>query len=169
MTLRPRALFGPGDTVIIPRLLRALEAQRLPILGDGDALIDMTYIDNAVDAVIAATDAPDSVLGRKYNITGGEPVRLWPFLAKLCTELDLAHPTRRVSYPVARAFALMLEIVHRTVRRGSEPLLTRYTAGLLATSMTLDISAARRDLGYVPAIDIEEGTRRFLEWWRSKS
>jgi nucleoside-diphosphate-sugar epimerase len=162
VTLRPRALFGPGDTTIFPRLLRALERGRLPIIGDGANRVDLTFIDNAAHAVALALDAEPHVVGRKYNVTNGEPVLLWPLLARLARELGLAPPTRRVSRRAARVVARALELVHTGLGLRREPLLTRYTVGLLAADTTLDIGAARRDLGYEPLIPVEEGVRRFL-------
>ena len=49
-----------------------------------------------------------------------------------------------------------------------EPPLTRYTVGVIANSTTLDISAARRDLGYHPRISVEEGFEKFIDWWKKK-
>jgi len=52
ISIRPRALFGPGDTVIFPRLIPRLQSGRLPILGDGENIVDLTYIENVVDALL---------------------------------------------------------------------------------------------------------------------
>jgi len=162
VTLRPRALFGTGDTTIFPRLLRALERGRLPVIGTGTNRVDLTYIDNAALAVERALDAGDNVVGRKYNITNGEPVALWPLLERIARELHLAPPSRRIGRRTARVVAHMLELFHGTFVPRREPVLTRYTVALLAADTTLDISAARRDLGYRPSVSVEEGVARFL-------
>jgi nucleoside-diphosphate-sugar epimerase len=162
VTLRPRALFGPGDTTIFPRLLRAMELARLPVIGSGTNRVDLTYIDNAALAVERALDAAEHVVGRKYNITNGEPVALWPLLERLARELDLAPPSRRIGRRTARVLAHTLELFHGAFAPRREPLLTRYTVGLLSADTTLDISAARRDLDYRPSVSIEEGVARFL-------
>lgn len=166
--LRPRALFGPGDTTILPRLIRALEARRLPIIGRGENLIDLTYIDNAVDALIASIDAPNGVCGGRFNITNGEPIRLWPMIHRIAKALGLAQPTRRVPYRLALGIATGLETFHRIARPDEEPILTRYSVGILGRTMTLDITAARRDLGYSPRVNMDEGLQRFLAWWKAK-
>ena len=64
IVLRPRAIFGPGDTTIFPRLLRAARAGRLPIIGDGRTLADLTYIDDAAEAVACALAAPAGAVAR---------------------------------------------------------------------------------------------------------
>jgi nucleoside-diphosphate-sugar epimerase len=165
--LRPRALFGPGDTTIFPRLLRALESGRLPIIGDGSNEVDLTYIDNAVDAVLLACAAPDAACDRTYNITNGEPVRLWDFIADLAEALGYKPPHRRLPRPVAMAMAGLLEALARVGRSRREPLLTRYSVCVLADTMTLDITRAREYLGYHPGVPMHDGLARFVRAVRS--
>ncbi len=168
ISLRPRGIFGPGDTNVLPRLIRALEAGRLPIVGNGENVLDLTYIDNVVDAIIASIDAPDAVCGGKFNITNGEPIRLWPLVTRLAKSLGLQAPNRRVPYRLVMAVAGGMEAFHRLARPNEEPVLTRYTVGILGRTMTLDITAARRDLGYRPRVTMDEGIERFLAWWKAK-
>jgi nucleoside-diphosphate-sugar epimerase len=166
ITIRPRAIFGPGDTTILPRLIDRLESGRLRVIGDGQNIADLTYVENVVDALIHCAESPAATLGRKYNITNGEPVKLWAMVEKLCEALDLEIPTKHISYPVADSVAGAMEAVYRLLPGQPEPPLTRYAVGVLAMSTTLDISAARRDLGYVPRISNEEGFDYFVEWWK---
>ena len=51
MALRPRLIWGPGDANLLPRLVERARAGRLPWVGDGAALVDSTYVDNARDAL----------------------------------------------------------------------------------------------------------------------
>jgi nucleoside-diphosphate-sugar epimerase len=146
----------------------ALERGRLPIVGRGDNVTDLTYVDNVVDAMLLAAEAPEALVGRKYNVTNGEPVLLWEMVGRVCDELGLERPTRRISYPLVLAAAVALEGVHRVLMPDVEPLLTRYTAGVLAKSTTLDITAARRDLGYKPRVSVGEGLSRFVAWWKQR-
>ncbi len=166
--LRPRALFGPGDTSIMPRLLSRLQQGRLPIIGDGQNLIDMTYIDNAVAAVVQSLNAADHSFGQVYNISNGEPVRLWDKLHELCDMLAYPQPRRRLSIRQALVVASLLERLYSVLPGKPEPPLTRYTVGLMAHSMTLDISAAKRDLGYAPTVSIDDGLKMFVDWWQQR-
>ena len=81
---------------------------------------------------------------------------------------DGAVGERLVEGRVVAAYATLLEFVYGTFLRGREPMFTRYSVALLAHSLTLDISAARRDLGYVPRVAPCEGLARFAAWWREK-
>jgi nucleoside-diphosphate-sugar epimerase len=166
ITIRPRAIFGPGDTTILPRLIDRLQRRRLRVIGDGQNVADLSYVENVVDALILCVDSPVSTLGQKYNITNGEPVKLWEMVEKLCAALGLEYPKKRIAYPLTNAVAGAMEAVYRLLPDHPEPPLTRYAVGVLAMSTTLDIKAARRDLGYVPRISNEEGFDCFVEWWK---
>jgi len=168
VTVRPRAIFGPGDQTICPRITRALQTGRLRILGDGHTVTDLVYIDNVVDAMLLCAESPDSTLGEKYNITNGEPVLVWSMIETLCQRLALKPPQRKVPYRVAYWLAFGMELISKTLLLGREPVLTRYGVGLLAKSMTLNIDRARKDLGYVPRISIDEGLDRFVRWWQEE-
>jgi nucleoside-diphosphate-sugar epimerase len=168
ITLRPRAIFGEGDNAILPRLIGRLQQGRLRIIGDGRNITDLTYVQNVVDALLLCAEAPSALLGRKYNLTNGEPLPLWPLIEKLCRALGYEYPRRRIPYPLALGLAGLLEAVHQRLPGQPEPLLTRYMVGVLAKSTTLDISAARRDLGYVPRVTVDQGFERFVRWWKTK-
>jgi nucleoside-diphosphate-sugar epimerase len=167
ITIRPRAIFGPGDTSILPRLIDRLQKGRLRIIGDGQNIADLSYVENVVDALILCANSPASTLGLKYNITNGEPVLLWAKVEKLCAALGLTFPQKQVPYVAADRLARVMEAVSRLLPGQPEPPLTRYAVGVLAKSTTLDISAACRDLGYVPRITLNEGFDRFVHWWKA--
>jgi nucleoside-diphosphate-sugar epimerase len=165
VTIRPRAIFGPGDRIILPRLINRLQRGILRVIGDGQNLADMSYIENVVDALLLCAEAPAHALGKKYNITNGEPIRLWAMVEKLCQRLDLKHPTQRLPYPLVDKIAGTMEFVARLLPGQPEPPLTRYSVAMVSLSTTLDISAARRDLGYTPRVSNEEGFEKFVTWW----
>jgi len=115
IAIRPRAIFGPGDTVIFPRLIPRLQSGRLPILGDGENVVDLTYIENVVDALLLCAESPAGTLGKKYNISNGEPVKLWKLVERICRELNLPYPKRKISYQSANALAGVLEVVYTLI------------------------------------------------------
>ena len=167
VTLRPRALFGPGDTTLLPRLVRAKARGFLPLIDGGRALTDVTYVDNVVDALLAAAAAGPEALGRHYNVSNGEPMPLIELLTMLFRRLGLPMNGRAVPYAVAWTLAAGLEAAaHAT--GGREPVLTRYTVGVLARTQTLDLTAARRELGYAPRVSVAEGLERFAAWWEAE-
>jgi nucleoside-diphosphate-sugar epimerase len=162
IVLRPRAIFGEGDTSLLPRLLQRLKQGRLPIIGDGNNIVDLTYIDNVVEALWLAAHAPDTAWGRAYNITNGEPVLLWQVIARIAEEMGYPAPTRRIPTAVAFGIAGTLEGLWRVLRLRGEPPLTRFAVAALANSTTLDITAAREWLGYEPIVDMETALARTM-------
>lgn len=166
VSIRPRALFGEGDTVIFPRLIPRLASGRLPILGDGENVVDLTYIQNVVDALLLCAESPANTIGKKYNISNGEPVKIWELVGRICDELRLPHPKRKISQRTANTAASMLEFFYSLIPSSPEPPLTRLSVSMMANSTTLDISAAQNELGYQPKVSIEEGVQRFLKWWK---
>lgn len=168
--LRPRAIFGPGDTALFPRLVKAMADGRLPVIGDGENVVDLTYVDDVCAAIEAALgqlrDGRGPAIGGTYNVTGGAPVPLWEVIRRVARTLGLREPgtgrPKRLPRSIARPAAGLLEGVHRLLRRSGEPRLTRYSVDALSLDATLDISAARRDLGYAPAVSVDEGIERFL-------
>src|SRR2546421_5561617 len=157
--LRPKAIFGPGDSSLLPRLIAAARQGRLPQIGDGRNLVDLTYVDNVVHALLLACEAQAAVQ-HTYTITNDEHVPLWEVIRVVLKRLGLSTNLRRVPIPAALAAASLMEL--RAALTGREPLLTRYSAAILARTQTYDINAARRDLGYMPQVSIADGIERTL-------
>jgi nucleoside-diphosphate-sugar epimerase len=159
LIVRPKAIFGPGDTTLLPRLIQAARQGRLPQIGGGRNLVDLTYVGNVVQALLLALDAP-AALGNTYTITNDEHVALWDVIKLVLRQLGIAAELRPLPVCASLAAAGLMEARARIT--GREPLLTRYSVAVLARTQTYDISAARRDLGYAPAVSVAEGIRRTL-------
>jgi len=165
--LRPRAIFGPHDAALIPRVQRVLAERggRLPLPRAGRAVIDVTYVENVLHAMWLASTVPNLESGSVFNITNGDPREIGSVLKTLFTGyLGLAVDIRPVPYWAAACAAGMMEAISLITRR--EPALTRYSVGALSFDMTLDISKVRKALGYAPVVGIEEGIARTAEWMR---
>lgn len=165
VVLRPRAVFGPGDRAIAPRLIAIARRGVFPLPGGGDAWVELTYIDNVVGAIVRALEGNSDIEGRSFNITNGEPVQVRDLVARLFALLEL--PVRFVSVP--RPAALMLarlsEAIARMLPGQPEPRVTLYGIGLLAYTQTLSLEAARSVLGYAPLVSIQAGLERYARWW----
>jgi len=153
--LRPKAVFGPGDTSLLPRLIAAGRQGRLPQIGGGRNQVDLTHRDNVVHVLRLCLDAPAEALGRTMTITGGESAPLWEVIRQILRAAGIGGHLRSLPLPVVLAAAGLMEA--RAAVTGKEPLLTRYTALILARTQTYDISQARRYLGYAPVIGLDEG------------
>jgi nucleoside-diphosphate-sugar epimerase len=166
VALRPHLIWGPGDPQLTGRILERGRRGRLRFVGDGSALIDTTYLDNAVDAHLLAADAlaRGTAGGRAYFISQGDPRPIAELTNAILAAGGLPPVTKTVPYPVAWTAGAVAEVAYRLLRPAADPPMTRFLAEQLATSHWFDISAARRDLGYTPAVSIEEGLRRLAEF-----
>jgi nucleoside-diphosphate-sugar epimerase len=165
--LRPRGIFGAWDETLLPRLLRLMRRKRFPLFNNGDALIDLTYVDNVVDAIVLALALPGSA-ETTFNISNGQPQRAGDLFAQLANAFGLPWRPRHVPLATGLALARACELAGWVVR-GWEPPLTRYTVGTVAYSQTLDLQRAREHLGYVPRVDINEGIRRTSAWIQARA
>ena len=186
VSLRPHLVWGPGDKNVVPRVLALAQKDRLKIIGPGRNKVDVTHIANVVDAHLLAEGAllPGSTApfhapsrpgasraglpvngpgGRAYFITNGEPVVLWDWINQLLRGVGIPEITRRVPLPVAYAAGGLMEALWRMLPLKGEPPMTRFVAKEMATDHWFDISAARRDLGYVPRVTMAAGTAELIE------
>jgi len=167
VALRPHLIWGPGDTNLIPRIVERGRAGLLRQVGDGTNRVDISYIDNVVEAhILAEKDlaCAGRGAGRAYFISQGEPVNLWDWINTLFDGLCLERVARRVSFRKAYLGGAFMELIYLLARRKEEPLMTRFVAEQLAKDHWFSIAAARRDLGYVPQVSTAAGMERLLAW-----
>jgi len=159
--LRLKALYGPGDRALLPRLLEAAREGRLVQLGNGQNRLDFTYIDDAALAVVLALEhAAPFPVRPVWHITGGEHVRVWDVIYRILEHQGIPRKLPKIPLELALLTATALEGLSRIT--GKEPALGRYITLLLARNQTYDIGKARRELGYAPQVPFEEGLRRTL-------
>lgn len=163
--LRPRGLFGIGDTSILPRVINLSQKIGIPLIGDGRQLMDMTCVENVALAIRLAIEASEAK-GEVYNITNGEPRAFRDLLEESLTGLGYPIKYRKIPASLLSGIASSLEFIYKTLNLKGEPPLTRYTYYLLRYSQTLDISKAERELGYHPKISISEGIEQYVQDYR---
>ncbi|MDH6235553.1 NAD-dependent epimerase/dehydratase family protein [Cryobacterium sp. CG_9.6] len=166
VAVRPHLVWGPGDTQLIQRIVDRARSGRLPLLGRGAALIDTTYIDNAASAIAAALERAPEVHGRSYVITNGEPRPVAELLAGICAAAGVRAPAWRVPAVIARGAGSVIEAVWRVRPGTDEPPMTRFLAEQLSTAHWFDQRATRADLGWTPAVILDEGLARLAVSYR---
>jgi len=167
--IRPRAIFGPYDQTLFPRIVAANAKRGVPMIDGGQSLIDLTCVENVVDALLLCSEASVDALGRAYNISNADPRPFAELVETLFDKLDMPLRRRNIPYTMAYGVASVLESVHRFIPVLGEPPLTRYTVGSLGVPQTLSIVDAEEQLGYTPRVSIEEGLQQFADWWRTES
>ena len=165
ITIRPRALIGRGDSVIMPRLIKAHSDGKLKIIGDGENRVDLTSVENVVESIVLSLMAPNKALNNAYNITDGNPVKLWKSINTVLKGIGKEQIYKTVNFRVAYFAASILELVSRCITK-EEPSLTKYSVGILSKTFTLDISKAVELLKYKPVITTEESIEEFINWYK---
>ena len=166
ITLRPRGIFGPHDQTLFPRILKACQRRGIPCFRKRSPIIDVTYVENLAHAIWLSIQAPDTCLGKTYNITNGEPCSLIEILEKLLNKLSIKASRRYIPYPLAYTIASLAEYKSKITKK--EPLLTRYTVGVMNYSQTLSIEKAKKELNYKPIVSLTEGIDRYVKWLQAQ-
>jgi nucleoside-diphosphate-sugar epimerase len=138
-------------------------AGRLRLVGNGDNLIDTTYIDNAAQAHFDAFEhlAPGTACaGRAYFISNGEPKPARDIVNALLAAAGAPPVTKTLSFSVAYTIGAVCEAAWSVLPLKGEPPLTRFLAEQLSTTHWYDITPAMRDFGYHPRVSIDEGLAR---------
>ncbi|BCM18476.1 NAD-dependent epimerase/dehydratase family protein [Mesorhizobium sp. J8] len=160
VVLRPRGIYGKGDRALLPRLIKAARSRPLPLFRDGRAAIDLTHVDDVVEAVMAALAAPVEAERQIFNISGGEVLPVRRIADDACVRAGLKARWRAMPLLPAMLAAGLMEAVALRLPGRSEPPATRYGLGLFAYAQSLDLSKTRRVLGWAPKIAFEQGLDR---------
>ncbi|GAB3601684.1 NAD-dependent epimerase/dehydratase family protein [Microbacterium tumbae] len=153
--LRPHAVYGPGDTTLLPRVVAAVRRGRLVLPAGGAVRHSLTHVDNLVQAVRLSLTGPSGV----YNVADAEPVLLGDVIAEFLRRRGVE--ARIVGIPVGAASTVagMAEASARILR--TRPRLTRYAVSQLGVERTFDLTAARERLGYAPFATTLDGAERW--------
>jgi len=167
VALRPHLIWGPGDTQLTARVIARARAGRLRLVGGGKKKVDGLYIDNAVGAHLRALArlGPESpCAGRAYFVAQGEPVPQAELINGMLAAAGLPPCEKSLSPALATAAGWLMETAWQLFSLEGEPPLTPFVANQLATAHWYDLTAAKRDLGYVPSISTAVGMERLREW-----
>ena len=143
VTVRPFNTFGPRQSAraVIPTIIaQALTSDTLQ-LGSLDTRRDFTYMDDTVNGFLCAAEAPDSVLGQVYNLGTGQDVTIGEIVEQVARLLDKPLSVNQDA---------------QRLRPGKSEVMR----------LLSDNSKARAQLGWAPAVSLEEGLRRTIEWIR---
>lgn len=155
VVVRPRFVWGRGDTTLLPAMTAMVRAGRFAWIAGGKHLTSTTHVDNVVHGLLLGAErgAPGGV----YFVTDGEPVVFRDFVTRLLATQGVTPPDRSLPAPVASAVATVGETAWRLLPLPGRPPLTRLAVWLSALEATIDITRARTELGYAPVRTIDEG------------
>lgn len=165
---RPRALYGPYDKTIVPRVLQLSEKKQFPLINNGQALIDITYIDNFADAVRDSLFAPDNVWNEVYNISNGDPITIRDWFSQVLEIFERPFRPKNIPGSVAKFIAGIMEFASYLPFGNKEPMMTRFTVGYMGKSMTMAIDKAKQKIGYSPHVSNQQSFEKYARWYKSR-
>lgn len=179
-TIRPSAIFGPGDRQLIPGMLEVCErGQHRFQIGNNQSLMDFTYVGNVAYAHVLAAEKlaiPDSgAAGQAFNLTNGTPVPFWDFASRVWAEDGYYMPNNKkivLSYNASLVIALISETIFSIKemfwdRSQLKEGLSRARIKQAMSSRYFDISKARTILGYEPKVGLDEGIKISVAYYKA--
>jgi nucleoside-diphosphate-sugar epimerase len=160
--VRPSGIYGPGDRRLL-KLFRGVARRRFVILGDGEIFYHLTYVEDLVEGIRLAGEVPAGA-NRIYILAGGEVTTLNELVERIAKAAGVAPP--RLHLPVWPVWAAGAACEALCAPFGIEPPLYRRRVDFFTKSRAFTIDRARRELGFAPAVGLDEGIRRTLAWYR---
>lgn len=158
---RPRAIYGPYDRTIVPRILQLSQKKRFPLINQGKALMDITYVGNFIENSLSA---PHHAWNDIYNISNGDPIHFKKMVALVLKIYIRPFNPKNVSEPIARSIAGIMECLSTLPFGNKTPAMTKFTVGYMAKSMTMSIDKAKQKLHYSPQVNNQQGFEIYKKW-----
>jgi nucleoside-diphosphate-sugar epimerase len=148
VVVRPRFVWGVGDTTLLPVLVEMVRSGRFAWIGGGHHLTSITHVENTVEGLVLG--ATRGLPGNAYFVTDGDPVVFREFVSELLATQGVSAPTRSIPSWTASAIATAGEAAWRRLPLPGRPPLTRFTCWVSSQECTIRIDKAREQLGYAP-------------------
>lgn len=155
VVLRPRFVWGKGDTTLLPAMVEAVESGGFAWVGGGKNLTDTTHVDNVVEGLMLAWKRGRA--GEAYFVTDDETTTFREFVSALLRTQGVEPPGRSIPAWTAAPIARVAEAAWKHLPLPGEPPMTTLRAWLLTEECTIDVAKARKELGYAPIVSHEQG------------
>ncbi len=155
VVIRPRFVWGEGDTTLIPVMVEMIEKGRFAWIGGGRNMTSITHVSNVVEGLVLGAErgAP----GEAYFVTDGDPVVFREFVTEMLATQGVEPPDRSLPGALAGPMAAVSEAAWKHLPLPGSPPISRFTSWVLTQECTIDISKARSELGYEPVVSREQG------------
>ncbi len=158
VVLRPRFVWGEGDTTLLPEMVRTVEAGQWAWVGGGRNVTDTAHVDNVVEGLVLAAEKGRG--GEAYFLTDDEPVVFREFITAMLATQGVEPPGRSLPAWLMPPLAATAEAAWKALPLSGEPPMNRFRSWILTQECTIDISKAKAELGYTPVVGREQGLER---------
>ena len=165
--VRPGLIYGPRDTNSFGRFARLVEQGKMVIIGSGNNHLPLIYVRDVARGILLASEA-EQAIGRAYLLVNDEPVTQRDYFSAIARELGVPPPRRHIPYRLALALGATAEMVGHLARMKQPPPLMRFGLKQVAGENRFAISRARGELGFSPQVNLADGVREGVAWYRTK-
>ncbi len=167
VVVRPSNVWGAGDTVILPRIVKAANKGFLHPMGSSSRTVTPCLVENLVQALLLCSISKNAP-GNIYFINDGVKISYMDFIKKQLHASGIEwSPGFSIPYRLAYTVAAVLELIYKTLNVNHPPVLTRMAVAVLAGSRSYSIEKAKKELGYAPDIDMGKGMEKLGDWVRN--
>lgn len=165
--IRPGNVYGPGATTWILRPLKAIQKKRISLIDNGNGIFLHTYIDNLLDALIAALHEPKAI-GERIDVTDGDNSTTWGEYLNCLAELSGKPQIKKnMSKRTALFIGKIMLFLNKVFR--VEPWVTPMAVNVFTNQKEVSIEKAKSLLNYEPQVDFDEGMKQVENWLREKN
>lgn len=155
VAVRPRFVWGKGDTTLLPEMIETVEAGKWAWVGGGRNVTDTAHVENVVEGLVLGGEKGRP--GESYFITDDAPVVFRDFITAMLRTQGVEPPTRSLPAWTAAPLARVCETAWKLLPLSGEPPMTSFRSWLLTQECTIDIAKARTELGYEPLVTHQQG------------
>jgi nucleoside-diphosphate-sugar epimerase len=165
--LRPAWVYGPRDRTVLPRLVDFFNTPGSCWFGRRDPVVDPIYVTDVANCILLAATQPQAA-GQAYNVAPVEEITLRHFLGRLCGTLGVRVPRWTINDQLILTLARGVECVARWIGMREPPFLTVGAVATVTCDRHYDPAKAIRELGWKPAVSLEQGVDLTAQWFRSQ-
>lgn len=159
--IRPVGIYGPGDRRFL-KLFRAIAHERMVVIGSGETLYHLTYVDDVVEGLLLAGRV-EAAVGEAFTIAGERHTTLNELFRLIADAAGVGPPRRRVPYAPVFAASWACDRVCRAI--GVEPPLYPRRVEFFSKDRAFTIEKARTVLGFEPVVGLEDGLAITYAWY----
>jgi nucleoside-diphosphate-sugar epimerase len=162
--IRPPLVYGPGvsQSSRVLMFLKLINRGLFRIIGDGNNLVSLCYIDNLIHGILLAAEEKRAE-GQIYFISDSSPYTINEIAKTIAEEQGKPTPSSHIPLWAAAPLSMGLGVLSNLF--GFNSPLTRNTVKELKNSWFVDITKAQKDLGYQPHVEFRDGVRKTVEWF----
>ncbi len=162
IVIRPEFIYGPMDKHTF-QLFRIISDKKFILIDGGRAVWHPTYIDDLISSFKLCLTSQKAI-GQCYLIAGERYLTIKEFSSKIANALNV--PNTKLAIPKNMALLLATGLEKLGEILNFDPPLSKSRVKTFCGNRAFNTAKARKDLGYVPTVTIDEGIQRTANWYK---